>query len=287
MNVSDGDRQSLVILIILFVIGIVLSIFFVMGSFTEPTVTPLLQLPTDIHFFVFGFVIPSIAGLFTVLILPRLILPLFLATKRVTNRKYKDAYVSINPSRLNLKRWLGRAILVSLLVIGLIAVLVNLVDPQLFMPAEQYADWLEVTDYPQYTPAVVFTLVGIISPVALGLWTVSWMMEDAGIVHYNLPDSMDEKAFVVEPVYLRYKDFLKGYAGLSSLLFIISIFFIFWSEGGSYETALFTLVIPLYSMLQTIPGYLLYSKLNIEFLRKGLPQVGKMNEDDLKLSYAE
>ncbi|MGY5877261.1 MAG: hypothetical protein RTU30_16030 [Candidatus Thorarchaeota archaeon] len=70
-----------------------------------------------------------------------------------------------------------------------------------------------------------------------------------------------------------------------TLLFLVTVFFVFWNTGGvRYEDMLFTLLIPIFFMLQTIPGYLVYSKLGVDYLRKGLPTVGKLSEADLKLS---
>ncbi|MFW9933163.1 MAG: hypothetical protein ACFFDR_10950, partial [Candidatus Thorarchaeota archaeon] len=117
----------------------------------------------------------------------------------------------------------------------------------------------EITEFPldgiseeffKYTPPVIITLTGLIAPIAMGFWAVSWILEDAGLVHYQFSDD-DSPLFEVEPVYLRLKGYLKGYAGLSSILFFLSMILIFYSVPAVLETAIFTTFIPMFSILQT------------------------------------
>ncbi len=282
---SENNRSSLLVLGILTIIGLAFSLYLAFSNMDMESLIPLFQVPGPYYFLLVVLVIPMVGSILTGLLLPRIIVPLYMSFKKIVMGGYKDAYVDINQNRLSLRRWFGRAFLTAFLILGLISAVINSADPQLFMTSEQYTEFLSEAGTALMTPPVIMGLAGLIAPIAFGLLAASWLLEDAGLLQYNLPEIDEAHLYEVEPTYLRYKGYLKGYAGVSSFLFLASVFLVFWNTGGvRYEDMLFTLLIPMFFMLQTIPGYLVYSKLGVNYLRKGLPTVGKLTEADLKLS---
>ena len=281
--VLNSDSRNAAVLLLITVLGVLVSVYYAFSNATWTLIIPLFNLPTTYHFLLVAIVIPMIGCILAAVILPRIIASLFMTFKRVTMHGYKNAYVPVNRGGLSLRRWLGRSLLLSLLILGLIAAVVNFIDPHLFMSAEEYSDFLSETGVPQFAPPVTITLAGLIAPLAFGLLAASWALEDAGIIHYSLPTD-ESKLYEVEPVYRRLSSSLKGYAGLSSILFVISVAFTFWTLGGNMEGAIFTLLIPLFSVLQMIPGYLVYARLGSDYLRKGLPEATRLSESDLHIS---
>lgn len=279
---SDGNRRNGTVLLMLAIVGILVSVFYALSNATWTQITPLFNLPTAYHFLLVALVIPIIGCMITALVMPRILVPIFMVIKKVAKHKYRNAYVQISYDRLSLRRWIRRAFLLSLLILGLIAAVVGIIDPRLFMTPEEYTNFLAETGVPQFAPPVTITIAGLIAPLAFGILATAWIMEDAGLIHYYLPEDRSE-LYEVEPVYKQFSNYIKGYAGLSSILFIISVAFIFLTSGGNYESAIFTLLVPFFSILQMIPGYLVYSRLGTDYLRKGLPLAGHLRESDLQL----
>jgi len=161
------------------------------------------------------------------------------------------------------------------------SILVNVIDPLQFMNLEQYVLFQEEIGLPQLSPPVTISLAGFIATIAFGLWAASWAMEDAGLMHYNIPESDDARLYEIEPVFGRYSSYLKGYAGLASLLFITWTLFLLLGANMNFQAVLFTVLMPVYSILQTIPGYFVYSRLSTSFLTSKLPEINRISKSDL------
>ncbi len=283
---SNGNGRTAAILGLFTIIGFVISIFYAFSNPDWNTVIPIFGLQTPYHFLLLAFGIPMVGSIITALLMPRLFAPIFLKVKRVQLSGYKDAYLPVPQNKLSIKQWFGRASLVSLLILGLIAAIVNVIDPLLFMTQTDYNGFLIETGLPQFAPPVIVTLAGLIAPIAFGLFAISWIMEDAGLIHYSIPAEAENKLYKVEPVHDSYSSYLKGYSGVSSLIFLISVFYLFWTHGGNVESAIFTLLVPIFAILQTIPGYILYVRFDKSFLTSKLPEARRLNESDLRISEA-
>ncbi len=278
---STDNRRSIVILSLLLVIGLVFSLVYAFVFSDWNNVTPLFGLPAPYRFLLVAFAIPMIGSIVTAILMPRIVAPLFLRMKGKFMPKYKNAYVNIKPNPFQLRRWLSRALLTALLILGLISIVVNVIDPHLFMNPEQYTMFQEEIGFPQLAPPVTISLAGFIAPLAFGLWAVSWAMEDAGLMHYNLPESDDERLYEIEPVYRRYSSYLKGYAGLASLIFMSWTLCLLWVANMDYQAVIFTLLMPVFSIIQTIPGYFVYTRLRTSFLTSKLSEINKVSKSDL------
>ncbi len=239
---TTTNRQATIFLSLLAIIGFVISFVFALTNANWTSITPIFGLQTPYHFLLVAFGIPMIGSIITMYVMPRLFAPVFLRLKRIRFPEYKDAYLPLARNQLSIKQWFGRASLVALLILGLVAAIINIIDPLWFMSVSEYNEFLTETGLPQFAPPVTVTLAGLIAPLAFGLFAISWIMEDAGLIHYNIPPGDEIKLYRVEPVHESYNSFLKGYSGLSSIIFLISAFYLFWSNSGNYESAIFTLL---------------------------------------------
>jgi hypothetical protein len=275
---NSDNRRSTVTLGLLAIIGLVISLVYAFGYSNWNHVTPLFGLLAPYNFLLVAFTIPMIGCIITAILMPRLVAPLFLRVKGKVLSKYKNAYISVKPQPIQFRQWLGRAGLTALLILGLLSILVNVIDPLLFMNPEQLALFPAV---PQLSPSVTLPLAGFIAPIAFGLWATSWAMEDAGLMHYSIPESDDEYLYEIEPVFRRFSSYLKGYAGLASVIFI-SWVIVLLVDASVPEMAVFiTLLVPIFSILQTIPGYFVYSRLSKYFLISNLTEINRVSKSDL------
>jgi len=133
--------------------------------------------------------------------------------------------------------------------------------------------------------AITFVFV---FPIVIGLWSVGWALEDSGLIHYSGLEGQKErwdKLFEIEPIHLRYNGYLKGYAGISSMVFLISMGVYFAGFEGRAEDVLMIILIPAFSMIYTIPSYIIYglTKGKFEYLRKELPEAKRLAESELIL----
>lgn len=279
---STDNRRSMMILALLPVIGLVISFVYAFGFSDWNNVTPLFGLPAPYNFMLIAFAIPMVGSIVTAILMPRIVAPLFLRIKGKVMPKYKNAYISVAPKPLQLRQWLGRALLTALLILGLLSILVNVIDPLLFMNSEQYTMFLYETGVPQLSPSVTLSLAGFIAPIVFGLWATSWAMEDAGLMHYHIPESDNESLYEIEPVFRRYSSYLKGYAGLASIIFISWTIFLLADTTINFQAVIFTFLVPVFSILQTIPGYFVYSRLSKSFLTSNLSEINRVSESNLK-----
>ena len=220
---TNGNGRAAAILGLFAIIGFVISILYAFSNPDWNTIIPIFGLQIPYHFLLLVFGIPMVGSIITAFLMPRLFAPIFLKGKRVRLSGYKDAYLPVTQNRLSIKQWFGRASLVSLLILGFIAAIVNIIDPLLFMTQVEYNEFIIETGLPQLAPPVIITLTGLIAPIAFGLFAISWIMEDAGLIHYSIPPEDEDKLYKVEPVHDSYSSYLKGYSGVSSLIFLISV----------------------------------------------------------------
>jgi hypothetical protein len=280
LELSENKKRNAVILCILPIVAFLFSLYWeTLFPDEDVVIVPFLQMETFTYFIFIGFLIPVIGGIISAIILPRILVPLFLATKGVVWRDFQNGYVETGQDVYSLRRWFSRSLLIALLVLGLIAAIISSIDPLLFITQDQYTEFTDLFGTAQYLPPITMSLAGLLSPIALGIWATSWAMEDAGLVHYKIPKEGEAGFYEVEPVHVRFSSYVKGYAGISSLIFIITIFLIMISD---LDNAFFTLLMPLYAIVQTIPGYLVYSALNKKYLRKGLSMIRRISEEDLR-----
>jgi len=278
---SIENRRSVMVLALLPIIGLIISLVYAFVFSDWENVTPLFNLPAPYSFLLVAFAIPMIGSVVAAVLMPRIVAPIFLRIKGKVMKNYKNAYISMEPNPLQLRQWLGRALLTALLILGLMSILVNVIDPHQFMNEQQYLMFEAQIGFVQLSTPVIFSLAGFIAPIAFGLWSASWAMEDAGLMHYDIPKPDEKRLYEIEPVYRRYSNYLKGYAGLASLLFMTWVIFLLLNTDIDFRAVTFTFLIPVFSILQTIPGYFVYARLRTSFLTSKLSEINKFSISDL------
>ena len=225
---------------------------------------------------------PIFGSIICALIFPRIIAPMYLAIKKYIMPDFKNGQTDIETKPYRLKKWFWRSIYVSLLVLGIQAFLVG------FFPYESMLTPTDLLGYQgagidiRFTLSVTSGIVGLLTPIAVGVLSVGWALEDSGLIHYDLPKEGD-RIYEVEPIFRRYISYIKGYAGLSSILFLVTIIFYFIGYGAErWLDAFFTMIIPFQAMLYSAFGYFTYVKTNTKFLRGRYPPVGTVTEDEIQ-----
>ncbi|MBD3337512.1 MAG: hypothetical protein GF353_00295 [Candidatus Lokiarchaeota archaeon] len=176
---------------------------------------------------------------------------------------------------------LRQIIYLLLLTLGFLAFLFPIVDPQLWVDEQTYCVYIEEIGIdPRYAFQLTIALAGIIYPISVGLWAISWAIEDAGLVHYVF---QSDGYYEIEPVNVKYTSYLQGYAGLSSIFFIVEIFMYHASHDRLSDSFL---VFPplIIIVLCFFPTYFLFNKIlgSHQYLKKNLEEIKKLTKEDLQ-----
>jgi hypothetical protein len=122
-------------------------------------------------------------------------------------------------------------------------------------------------------------------PFVNGLWSIGWVMEDAGLMHYKFEKEERNRLYEIEPVYRNYSYYLKGYAGISSILFLYNVI-IAWIQVTSESRIadiIASIFLPAIAILLSIPSYIIYGKfVNKKFLiHQDLKQLQILDESQI------
>lgn len=212
------------------------------------------------------------------IICPRIFSLLYIKVKVLTLRNYENGFIETEKPEFSLKKYLWRATYATLLSIGLMLVLteVGLIDLDIFRAIGEEYDPYSMGDF-QISIAIFF-------PIAVALFSIGWAIEDAGLIHYNLPDDQTNRLFEIEPIHVRYNSYIKGYAGISSLFYYISFvsYFIVFSPESLLGGGVGILLVLFGYWAYLFPTYLIYLKISKNFLKKNLIQYEGMTKRDLK-----
>lgn len=276
---SESKGHTNLVLGILGIIGIGIVIYLAISDLSSETVViQLFGLPEPIHVLVTVLAIPIVGSLLTVIIMPRILYPIFVKVKQPMAGQFNNAYIESGQDSTTLKLWLKRAMYTTLLCLGLISAVIDSFDARLFMSEDNFTN---LQPYALYSPPVTVALASFILPLVLGLWATSWSLEDAGLIQYKVPATGDSGFYEVGPIHSRFNGYLKGFAGISSVLFFITIFLELAGLPGEWENALFTLLVPFFTIIQMIPAYLVYLRTNKDYLRKNLPKAATLRKEDI------
>lgn len=285
------EKKSLLTILILFLLFVILNMinFVDIMEQQDKYTIPLFNLEEDAHYLVLIFIWPVLTTFLTVTLFPLILIPIVIFLKNRIWHKYQNGYIDMGMIELNLKKFTKRAIYIFLLSWGLSSTLVSLgiFDVNLFIPSTISAH-TEIAqqayeENPLYYPDFFIGITSLILPIVIGLLSISWTLEDVGLMHYKFPDeSKDEKfLYEIEPLYLKYHGIIKGYAGISGILYLSSaIIFHIRYETGQLEPVVFMSVIVIFA---AIPAYLLYlklaEKLFKKLFRKGLKELPKVKKE--------
>ena len=281
MIIMKKDKRNKIILLILFIvsqIGNVAGIIF--GGQYE--IVPLTSMPYSLHLLVFYIIWPFLLSIIFAIIFPLIIIPLFMMIKRIAWSRFQDCYVEMGELTLHFKTFIKRGIYISLLIIGIIITISDLIDPALFLPQSK----LEWTLFPEnmllFDYDVITALAFLLLPFVVGIWAVGWAIEDAGLMHYKFPKENEKILFEIEPVHLKYNGLVKGYAGVSSVIFLITAISIYLNISPLHIISVVITILLI--MFNAVPSYLIYIKVSQAVfrkkLRKGLQEIEMLSENE-------
>jgi len=269
------------------------SLFFISFSMqslndsTDPMV--LTGLPYNISKLIFLCLIPYIGSIITVILFPRIIIPLYLKAKRGTMKNYKNVYLDVEKEDLNIPKFLKRTLYVALLSLGLGMMLINsnIIHPRLMMSEKNYQQMIIEGDSVIYYIGTLLGLPMLIYSIIIGLWAVGWTLEDAGVMHYNIKEKKTNNLFEIEPVHNRYNGMLKGFAGISVIIVLLSAYsyYISLAEPDIESISMVIFSIPML-MIPSFLSYIVYWKIGKNYTIKNLKEIRRITEEEL-ISFLE
>jgi hypothetical protein len=243
---------------------------------------PITGLPATFNYIILWAVWPLLGGTIAATVFPRIFAPVYLRLKGGLWRTYKNAYLELDPPPLTPKRLAKQFILMALLTMGLTSVLVSYINPQPFFTPALYNQVISDGLNPRIHLVFVASVAGIVVPISAGLWSVSWSLRNASLVHHKFPDPSSGELYEVEPIHLKYESLLKGYAGFSSLLFIVVLFFSL-ATAENLESGFLVIYVVMHVTLIVMPAVFIHNRLDSLWLRKGLPKARWLNEGDMQV----
>ncbi|KKN06618.1 hypothetical protein LCGC14_1075360 [marine sediment metagenome] len=265
------------------------TIMVVMNAGSEstfgPEVVPVFGLPGTMHM-LFALVISPLICIIVVMIIPVLIAPVFLRLKKMMLRKYENTFIQLEEDPIDLKKFFKRSVYVFLLTFGLIATLLNygVFTAESFVNPTRLQEMQVGDESILYNLLTIFGLVGAVLPIVIGLWSIGWIIEDSGLMHYKLSKESSFSYFEIEPVHIRYNAIVKGYAGITGILFLINAAQ-YWSQffddivGYINFGLLVFYLFPI--MMMIMPAYVLYWKFCRPYMTKKL--IKNLKESELLL----
>ncbi len=270
-------RSGVIFLFILLVI----EVYTIMTQWITPLswgTVPLTRLNGAITYLLFWLVWPIVGGIFFALLVPRILAPLCLWIRDAVCSAYKYAYVDLPSPTLKQSRILRRAVYLGLLTMGIVSILIYILPPTLFLPAGE-VDPLEISGFHM---ASIASIAGLVVPISVALWSTGWSYRDASLVHYKIPNNGIADLYEIEPIYLRFDSFLKGYAGFSSILFIINLVIMQFTTQD-FVMALLVVYVFMHISLLSLPAIYAHSRVNHMWLRKNLPKARRFTKSDVRI----
>ena len=245
-------------------------------------VVPISGLDKNTHILLFGILLPLIGSIVTSLIFAKFVAPLFLEAKRkALARKYTDMYVVREPRPYSRGVLIRRGIYLLAMTLGFLTLLTNALEANQWLDPSTLQSYTDRGLDTKYHIMFVLSLMGIVFPIAVALWSISWAIEDAGLMHYVFKE---DGYFEIEPVYVRYSLYLKGYSSISSLMFLIEMFTYQVQYNSGIADGLLVVAALLVLLISFLPMYVILTKSmgSFKFLRKDLEEIKTLTENDIK-----
>ena len=234
------------------------------------------------------FIIGILGSIIAVILFPRVFTLLFLKIKAILKPRYRNTFIENSPKIHSKRKFIIRTLYNFLLELGLMAFIIPILDPDIFLTEEYNSAYYEsVGIVPEYTMNVLYMSAGLLLPLIMGLWSVGWILEDSGLMHYKLDRRPGKELYEIEPVHIYVNNFIKGYAGISSIFFLTRVAVanadVAVPVNEIITNVFFTLLIAIVPLLFSIPAYVIYSKciMNKKFLRANLKELKMLSEEEI------
>jgi hypothetical protein len=159
---------------------------------------------------------------------------------------------------------------------GIVSVLIYIIPYELLIPSGA------VIDANEFHLTSVASIAGLVVPLSIALWSASWSFREASLVHYKLPEEGSDELYEIEPINLRYDSFLKGYAGFSSILFLINLT-VLYIATREMMMAILVIYVFMHISLLSLPALYLHSRMNHMWLRKNLPRAKMLTKSSFQI----
>ncbi len=280
------NKEKKILLWIIFIAWALIAL--VNSGNTSNEIVPILGLPEDLNFIIIWVVWPSLCSIVTVCLFSRIFAPLYLKIKGITNKEYKNVFLSMDAKTMRGGTIAKRFFFAFLLALGLTSMLLEagVLDPNSFITPSQAAEYAARGVEVRYTVLSFMGIIYFILPLVSGLWSIAWVLEDSGLMRYSFPSADKKEYFEIEPMHYGYNDLLKGYSGISAVIYYIGAF-LYISEmvlvggQGSYAD-IFGLAALVINSLAIIPAYLLYSTMGTQFLKKGIKETPVITTEEFE-----
>ncbi|MBD3194911.1 MAG: hypothetical protein GF317_07655 [Candidatus Lokiarchaeota archaeon] len=288
------STRNTIILLALYVPALLLPIFLAFNQGSKASsIVPISQLELQYHLLIFNVIFPNILCPILIIVFPLIFVPLFMLIKNKIWYKYTNTYIEIPVQPINLKRFAKRFIYLFLLTMGLSATLLNtnLISADSFLSPAQANYWITqvgITD-PLYITDIFTTIASIMLVFAVGLLAVGWALQDCGLMHYILPKKGEKKLYEIEPIYRKYQNIIKGYAGISAIIYFLTAILYYVLERPGDIANIITIITQSFLVIfLMVPGYLLYLQFIKSFYKdkmsKNKTELKIITEDEIKTS---
>jgi hypothetical protein len=237
------------------------------------------------YFLSYYYIWPILGTLVCILVFPRIFSPLFLRIKPVFSRGFRNAYLDIDSTPFNLWKFMLRGFSIFLFCLGVGASLITLwlYNNAILDAVIGLIPILYSAEGGIVSSLGFFEVYFVILPIIVGILAVGWAFEDAGVIHYKLQNKVTTEFFEIQPIHLKYRDLILGYASLSSVFYFARAIYYYWITNPSlwYEPLLIFIFGFMITLLM-IPAYIIYGLVGTRFLRKKLDEVQPIGEAQLK-----
>lgn len=222
------------------------------------------------------------------IICSRFLSVLFIKSKHLVLAKYEDGYIKTEKTEFSFKKFASRGVFCFLFTLGILIVLLDgfNIKPSLYVTEFTYKR-AERTGVPlEYEINFMMSFLFLILPISVGIFSIGWAIEDAGLIHYYLPNEETNELFEIEPIFVRYNSYIKGYAGLTSIFFYVSLIYFFATRDLAMENILASLILFMVMIVfiwsLMFPAYMIYLKRSKDYMRKNLQEHPRITKSDYK-----
>ena len=274
MTIKKSQRSSLILLIFSFCVCIFIVLLLITGDMSDFPV-PWTGLFPKVHYPIFAVIVPVIGSMLSVLVFPRLGVPLFLRFKGIFWKRYENAYIQVEYNPLTLKTYLMRSSFVFLLTMGLLASISPFIDYSLIIDSFTYNSLIEEGFPMHYSLDTLAGLGSLLMPIVIGIWSIGWALEDSGLIHYYIPENSLEY-FEIEPAHYKYDSYIGGFAGITAFLYYLGAIGLYIED---LQNLFWSLMMILIVLGINGFGYVIYTHFGVSYVRKGIKKSPFIRED--------